>query len=216
MRVQWLGLTDYVSSVKYQTKLAAQFKETILGLEHPSTITMGKRADPLKDIKASVRVLKEKNISIVGVDRGGQATFHNPGQLVIYPIINLKERGVRVRDYVHLLEDVTKRFLKDHGITACCRGEEPGLYTLTGKIGFVGVRITSGMTTHGISLNVTNDLQEFAYIRSCGKEGEQFSKMSEFMNPPPLESLFFLWCEYFQTGLGLTMDVNRPIVELPF
>jgi lipoyl(octanoyl) transferase len=229
MKLEWLGPTDYVEAMKIQTRLAdrasligsmttseSRPSETVLGLEHPLTITLGKRADPLKDIKVSVRVLKERNAAIVGVERGGMATLHSPGQLVIYPLIQLRDRGLRVRDYVQLLEDVTKRFLADRGIIACCRGDEPGLYTLSGKIAFFGVRIKNGMTTHGVAINVYNQLEDFSLIRSCGKETEAFSKMADFGVNDSLSELFQSWCSYFQTGLGLTQDVNRPILEKPF
>ncbi|MCB0350820.1 MAG: lipoyl(octanoyl) transferase LipB [Bdellovibrionales bacterium] len=229
MKQEWLGLTDYVSAVQLQDKIIDRASlvnllahseagpgETILGLEHPLTITLGKRADILKDIKAPIRELKAKQVAIVGVERGGQATIHNPGQLVIYPIINLRERGIRVRDYVHALEDVTKRFLADYGVTACCRGEEPGLYTIRGKIAFFGVRVKRGMTSHGVAINVSNNLEDFALIRSCGKEGEVFSSLNDFNVKVELEPLFRLWCDYFQTALGLTQDVNRPMLDKPF
>jgi lipoate-protein ligase B len=227
MKPQWLGLTEYLPALQMQEKIladaasAAEFLEstyfeTILGLEHPTTITLGKRADPLKDIQVSIRTLKEKQVAIVGVERGGQATLHNPGQLVIYPIINLRGRGIRVRDYVHLLEDVTKRFLADYGIVACCRGDEPGLYTIKGKIAFFGVRVVRGVTSHGLAINVYNNLEEFAWIRSCGKATESFAKMADFGVTAALPELFAAWCTYFQTGLGLTQDANRPMLERPF
>ncbi len=229
MKQEWLGLTDYVSAMQLQDKIIdraslvnlltyseARPEETILGLEHPLTITLGKRADILKDIKAPIRELKSRQVAIVGVERGGQATVHNPGQLVIYPLINLRERGLRVRDYVYILEDATKRFLADFGIIACCRGDEPGLYTIRGKIAFFGVRIKRGMTSHGVAINVSNNLQDFAFIRSCGKEVETFSKAEDFGVTQDLGSLFRLWCSYFQTALSLTQDVNRPMLGKPF
>ena len=229
--MQWLGLKDYVEAMQLQDKIIDRcqlinsivasdrygeghsFKEEILGLEHPLTVTLGKRADPIKDFRVSVKVLRDKKVNIVSVDRGGQATLHNPGQLVIYPIIHLKQRGLRIKDYVHLLEDVTKRFLIDHGISAKCKGDSPGLYTLDGKIAFFGIRIKRGMTSHGLAINVSNDLSEFAMIRSCGMDGETFSRMQDFGVSISLEELFIKWCQYFQTGLGLTLDANRPIVE---
>jgi len=226
MKTIWHGHTNYLAALHIQEKILSDashmgqlyestYLEQILGFEHPSTITLGKRADPLKDICASVKVLREKNIAIVGAERGGQATLHNPGQLVIYPMIHLRARGMKVRDYVHLLEDVTKRFLADYGIVACCRGSEPGLYTIKGKIAFFGIRVKHGMTSHGLAINVTNNLEEFNLIRSCGRAGESFVKMTDFGVQASLCELFDSWSAYFQTGLGLTQDMNRPMLEKP-
>lgn len=231
MKAEWMGLTDYVEAMRLQDKIVDRSSliscfvppssagtypaETLLGFEHPLTITLGKRADPLRDIVAPIRVLKEKNAAIVGVERGGQATLHAPGQLVIYPVLNIRARGIRVRDYVHMLEDVTKRFLSDYGIIACCRGDEPGLYTIKGKIAFFGVRIRNGMTSHGLAINVRNHLEDFGLIRSCGKATETFSRMADFGEQGSLEELFRAWCCYFETGLSLTQDVNRPMLRKP-
>jgi lipoyl(octanoyl) transferase len=227
MKCLWMGRLDYVSAVQMQERLVdrgsliglitpAQFdspSESIIGLEHPLTISLGKRADPLRDIVVPMKRLKELNVAVVGSDRGGQTTLHSPGQLVIYPVVHLKARQMKVRDYVYLLEEVTQRFLADFGIVAHFRGDEPGLHTNDGKIAFFGLRIQKGMSSHGLSINVNNDLSEFAMIRSCGVTGEKFAKMSDYNAPTDLEALFHRWCSYFQTALNLTQDVNRPMLE---
>jgi lipoate-protein ligase B len=146
--------------------------------------------------------LRERNIPIVGVERGGQATLHNPGQLVIYPHINLRARGVKVKEYVEHVELTTKRFLQRFGIDAFCKGDEPGLYTLRGKIAFFGVRVQRGFTSHGLSINVRNHIEDFGLIRSCGKSEESFSRMQDYGVTAPLSFLFKCWCEeYFREPL---------------
>lgn len=216
MQIQWLDRVEYYSALKTQDEKISESHETILGQEHPLTITLGKRADPLKDIKAPIQVLKDRGVVVVGVDRGGQATLHNLGQLVIYPIVNLREREIRVRDYVRLLVDVTKRFLSDMGIVAYSLNNEPGLYTHKGKIAFFGVRVQHGVTSHGLAINVNNNLNDFLMIRSCGRPDEKVSKLSDFGVTWPLNHLFVNWCNYFQTGLGLTQDLKRPMLKKPF
>lgn len=201
----WLGQMDYVESIKLTQTLP---QEQIWGVEYPLTITLGKRADPLKDIKASLKILREKNIQIVGVDRGGHATLHNPGQLVIYPHLNIRNRQIKVRNYVALIEATTKRFLRGFGIESATHGDEPGLFTARGKIAFFGVRVQRGMTSHGLAINVRNSLTDFSLIRSCGKSEETFSAMQDFGVNAPLSYLFSRWCE----ELFLTLASPPPYV----
>jgi lipoyl(octanoyl) transferase len=211
MRTQWLGTFDYVKSLEMQNEaiLTAEHNPVVFGLEHPSTITLGRRGDPIKDILVGFKTLREKSIPIVAVERGGQATYHNPGQLVIYPVISLRALNIGVKDYVAILEDVTKRLLNSYGLTACCKGDEPGLFTIKGKIAFYGVRVSRGVTSHGLAINVTNDLSEFSMIRSCGKSGEHLAKLGDFIDPvPSLETLFSEWSQLFLGQLGLLTQVN--------
>lgn len=206
---EWLGLMDYVKAIQLQDDQHPR----ILGLEHPSTITLGKRGDPLKDIGVSIKVLRENKINIVAVDRGGQATIHNQGQLVIYPILNLKQIGLGVRQYVDLLQDVTARFLKDNGVPAIRRDGFPGIYTKdNAKIAFVGVRIRQGWTSHGLAINVRNNTNEFSFIRSCGETQSVIGKMADYGVTTPLSLLFKQWVEYFNIALDLTRDARRPMV----
>jgi len=188
----WLGQMDYVASIQHTQ---AKPEEQIWGVEYPLTITLGKRAEPLKDIKAPLKALRENNVQIVGVDRGGQATLHNQGQLVIYPHIDIRRRHIKVREYVALIESVSKRFLAKFGIEANGCADEPGLFTAHGKIVFFGVRVQRGMTSHGLSINVRNNLTDFSLIRSCGKAQENFASMQDYGVTAPLSYLFSRWCD---------------------
>lgn len=203
MRQTWLGLFDYVKALELQESVQANAEEdpAVLGLEHPLTITLGRRGDPLKDVLVGFKTLREKNIPVVAVDRGGQATLHNPGQLVVYPIISLRRLRLGAKVYVSILEETTKQFLAHYSVTACCRGDEPGLYTLKGKIASFGVRISRGITSHGVAINVSNNLADFAMIRSCGKATETFSRLEDFGVKAPLEQLFKEWCAIFQRNI---------------
>lgn len=203
MRHMWLGLFDYVKALELQDSVQqnAELDPAIIGLEHPMTITLGRRGDPLKDVLVGFRVLREKGIPVVAVDRGGQATLHHPGQLVIYPIISLRKLKIGVKDYVEALEETTKELLAQYGITALCRGDEPGLYTMKGKIASFGVRISRGVTSHGVAINVQNELSEFSMVRSCGKATETFSRMKDFGVTASLEQLFEQWVTLFNNKL---------------
>jgi lipoyl(octanoyl) transferase len=164
------------------------------------------------DLQVAEDVLKERGIELHISPRGGQATLHTPGQLVIYPCVHLTRIGIGVREYVSLLERTTQNFLKDLRIESTPNPEEPGLYTKKGKIAFFGIRVTHAITSHGIAINVTNDLSLFKLIRSCGVEGETFDSVSTAASgsgsarkksppPGPLKRLFALWVNHFRKEL---------------
>jgi lipoyl(octanoyl) transferase len=216
MRFQWLGRLDHPKSLVLQTEAAktADSDPIVFGLEHPTTITLGRRANPSEDILAGFKFLNEKSIPIVAVERGGQATLHNPGQLVIYPVLSLRELGLGVKTYVNVLEAATKRLLAAYGLTACCKGDEPGLFTIKGKIAFYGVRVSRGVTGHGLAINVSNDLGEFQWIRSCGRMGEPLARLGDFIDPvPSLETLFSEWSHFFKEELSQTEAAQRLTLE---
>ena len=198
MQKEWLGLTDYEEALKLQS----QVKNMVLGLEHPVTITMGRRADPLKDVKVGFLELKKHNIPIVAIDRGGQATLHSPGQLVIYPIVNLEEMDIGVRQFVELLENTTMDFMSRYNIKVERKEGAPGLYTEKGKIVFIGLRVKNHMVSHGLAINVYNELDLFGMIRSCGNPTEAFDRMIDHgVNAPP-KSLFFDWFDCLKDNLN--------------
>jgi lipoate-protein ligase B len=207
-------LSRYLGSLSYAEGLAAQdqaleqlrsnksLKGLVLGLEHREpVITLGKRGRPDDDLKASREELEAMGFEVVESPRGGQATLHAPGQLVIYPCVDLGRMGLGVRDYVCLLEKTTIRFLAHQGIEAWRGGDEPGVYTAKGKIAFFGIRVSRGMASHGLAINVSNDLELFNWIRSCGKEAESFDAVAlsarQDENGPGtgLETLFHLWLQ---------------------
>lgn len=170
--MNWLGTCEYERSLEIQGRAVQEVKLSskaqFLSCEHPTVITLGKRGQPLTDILASLEVLREKNIKIVATERGGQATLHNPGQLVIYPIIPLKVWGIGVREYVECLERATAHYLAEYGMELE-RGAEPGLYVSGQKIAAFGIRVDRGVTLHGLAININNDLQSFDFIRQCGQ-----------------------------------------------
>lgn len=201
MQTRWLGLTSYGVGLELQeqaVRWARQHNEmTILGLEHEPVITLGKRGEFAKDIAA------DSELPVVRVDRGGQATLHSPGQLVIYPILPLKKINLSVKEYVEELHATTEQLLKNYGIETE-RGLESGLYTANGKLAFFGVRVEQGVTCHGLSLNVSNDLGLFQAIRSCGVFSARLDAMAAYGKNAPLQMLFQEWTTIFGQRLSLT------------
>ncbi len=197
-RPVWLGTCDYQEALDWHERLPV---DRILGSENHLCVTLGKRAGALA---VEVGAASATHVPLHFVDRGGHATLHNLGQLVIYPKIELSAYDLGVRDYVCGLQKVTTRLLAEYGITASSDRPEPGLFTSEGKIGFVGVRIRRGVTSHGLSLNVKNDLADFARIRSCGAWGQQVASMATHLgqeNGLSLEALFHRWCALFSQWL---------------
>lgn len=199
LEFKYLGLTDYATAYEAQLKALEQAfsnqKYTVLGLEHPAVLTLGHRALP------DLEILKSNAIKIEKIGRGGLATIHSEGQLVIYPILNIRTLKLGVRNYVQLLLTTTQNILREIGIESFTDDEAIGLYTEKGKIAFCGVQIKNGCSLHGISLNVSNDLDLFQNIRSCGVEVPKLDKISFYNNHIKSPTLFKKWSEEFFKNL---------------
>lgn len=152
----------------------------LLGLEHPNVITLGKRSDMSDDLLVSKESLELLGFDICHTDRGGHATLHSPGQLVIYPIVKVQKYFKGIREYVEFLEQVVIDCFTQSGVDVFTNKKEPGIYTNRGKIGFIGLRVRQGVSYHGISLNIHNDLSLFENIRSCGVDKEKFDQLSRY------------------------------------
>ena len=163
--------------------------DVLLLLEHPPVYTRGRRTGP-EELPMAQEWYEMRGIEVRETDRGGRVTYHGPGQLVAYPIVDLKPYGDDVHEYVRRLERVAIGALGDHGVAATTiegltgvwtEGEPPG--TGAGprearKIGSIGVHVSRGVTTHGLAVNVSNDLQPFEWIVPCGIEGCQVTSLS--------------------------------------
>lgn len=129
--------------------------------EHPPVFTLGLNA-------SREHLLTPGNIPVIQVDRGGQVTYHGPGQLMIYPLIDLKRAGLGVRDLVTALEQTVVDLVADFGIEAASRKDAPGVYVEERKIASVGLRVRRGSSYHGMALNIDVDLEPFSRINPCG------------------------------------------------
>jgi lipoyl(octanoyl) transferase len=170
-----LGLCDYKDSfltMKSQIK-EEDFKNEIWFLEHPPVFTLGTAAD-------KKHILNSKDIPIFQSDRGGEVTYHGPGQLVIYFLIDIKNSNLGPKSLVKTLQEFTQSLLKNFSIESDFIEGAPGVYVDGKKIASIGLRISKGKSYHGISINVDMDLQPFTYINPCGYEGMQVTQIKDF------------------------------------
>lgn len=149
---------------RFAAERDAASSDEIRFVEHPPVFTLGLNAD-------KTHVLAPGDIPVVQVDRGGQVTYHGPGQLMIYPLIDLRRAGLGVRDVVTALEQAAIDVLRSLDIAAVCRKNAPGVYVEGRKIASVGLRIRRGSSYHGMAFNVAMDLEPFSRINPCGYEG---------------------------------------------
>lgn len=201
MRFEYLDRVDFARALERQSEMhAAAVKnsayDTVLGFEprHP-VITLGKREAAER---AGVNV--EERFQTFQLDRGGQSTIHNPGQLVIFPVCTV-ENGVRA--WVEKLWQTTQAVLNEFGCQAVWDESCPGLYTAQGKIVSMGVRVRGGVSTHGIAINVSNRLEDFQAIQACGVRDAKMDRMGADIR---CRDVFVRWCEIF-AARGLT---SRP------
>ena len=177
LHVQWLGRMAYREAWDLQRRLAAaradgEIGDRLLLLEHPAVLTLGKHADEAH-VLASPAELASRGIEVVRVERGGEVTYHGPGQLVAYPIIALSRRGLLVRPLVRALEAAMIATCEAFGVAAGRRDGHPGCWCepegpTPRKIGALGIRVERGVSYHGIALNVDPDLADFELIDPCG------------------------------------------------
>ena len=180
-----LGLMDYKKAWDLQhrfwmRRVEEELPDVLLFLEHPHVITLGRRGNR-SHLIASPEVLEAKKIPLFHVERGGDVTYHGPGQIVVYPIFNLKEYGYRLIRYVSQLEEVTLRALKDFGIEGVRDPMNRGVWVDGEKIASVGVAIKRWVSFHGISLNYETDLKYFKLINPCGLEGKKMTSMAKIL-----------------------------------
>jgi lipoyl(octanoyl) transferase len=145
-------------------------------LEHPPVFTLGMNA-------SRAHVLAPGDIPVVQIDRGGQVTYHGPGQLVVYPLIELKRAGLGVRDLVTALELSVIALARELGVQAEARRGAPGIYVAGRKLGSVGIRIRRGASYHGLAMNVKMDLEPFGRINPCGYPGLQMTQLVDLGGP---------------------------------
>lgn len=174
--VRSFGLRDY-ESVWQEMKLLTSDRtsastDELWLVEHPPVFTLGQAGK-------AVHILKDVGVPIVNSDRGGQVTYHGPGQLVIYLLIDIKRKGIGVRDLVTGIEEAIARLLKHYHIESAPRREAPGVYVSGKKIAALGLRVRKGRTYHGLSLNVAMDLSPFGAINPCGYQGLEVTSLEQ-------------------------------------
>ena len=179
------GLVEYSNACKLQRKLQqkrieGKIPDVLLLLEHPPTFTIGKSGS-LENLLVSVNRLRQKQIGLFSVERGGDVTYHGPGQLVAYPIISLKKRGKDVHQYVHNLEEVMLRTLKDFGIDADRDNSHAGVWVNNEEMAAIGISVRRWVTMHGFALNVDVNLRHFSLINFCGFSDRRATSMARLL-----------------------------------
>ena len=206
-----VGLLEYQPAHDLQRRLHAQvvageLPDLLLLLQHPHVYTLGRRGKQ-SDILASSDALRHLNAETHITDRGGETTYHGPGQLVGYPIINLRRWGGGVRDYVETLERTLIAALTEYGIHAHTEGKPTGVWVDDAKIAAIGVRVSRSVTMHGFALNVSPDLSYFDHIIPCGMPGARVTSMArELGRDVAVSDVLLTLIQAFAREFGMRME----------
>lgn len=177
-RLKSLGLAEYGAVAarmrEFTLQRDADTPDELWIVEHPPVYTLGQGADPAFGPKQA------NGIPVVQSERGGEITYHGPGQAVVYTLVDLARRGIKVKTFVHLLEQCVINFLVRHEVQAERKAGAPGVYVGGAKIASLGIRVTRGRAWHGIALNVDMDLTPFQAIDPCGYPGLSVVQARDF------------------------------------
>jgi lipoyl(octanoyl) transferase len=176
--IRYLGVVEYELAVKHMQEFTltrtASTPDELWLLEHPSVFTLGLAGKP-------EHLLHPTSIPVIKTDRGGQITYHGPGQLVAYLLLDIKRYGVGVRELVRKLEQAVIDLLQEqYGIEAFGKVEAPGVYVKEAKIAALGLRIRNGRSYHGLSMNINMDLTPFSWINPCGYANLAVTQLKDF------------------------------------
>ncbi|WP_406610920.1 lipoyl(octanoyl) transferase LipB [Agarivorans sp. JK6] len=184
--IRQLGLQDYSSILQamrdFTDQRSAEQDDELWLVEHQPVFTQGQAG------KAE-HLLASSDIPVVQADRGGQVTYHGPGQLVAYPLLNLRRRKLGVRDLVTIIEQSIIETLNHYKIEAFAKKDAPGVYVDQKKIASLGLRIRKGCSFHGLALNVDMDLSPFLQINPCGYAGLEMAQISDYVASPNISQV---------------------------
>lgn len=184
--IKHLGLVDYAPTWHAMQDFTAtrgpDTPDEIWLLQHPPVFTLGLAGK-------REHILQITDIPIIPIDRGGQVTYHGPGQVVAYLMLDLKRRGYGVREMVSRMEQAVIDLLASYGVAADRRERAPGVYVADKKIAALGLRIKHGMSYHGLALNVDMDLSPFTHINPCGYAGLEATQLKDLGVEPGLEQV---------------------------
>lgn len=185
LRVVRPGVVGYADALARQRAAADAVRagtgpETLFLLEHAPVVTMGRRAT-MDHVLLSPDALAARGVELVETDRGGDVTFHGPGQIVGYPILDLRRRGLGPHTYLRFLEEVLIEVLATYGIEGFRDPAYTGVWTQQGKIAAMGIRVSAGVSLHGFALNVNTDLRYFGLIVPCGIQGRAVAGMDRIL-----------------------------------
>lgn len=214
-----LGIEPYDCAWELQHRLVAARRaekvgDLLLLLEHEPVLTLGRRADE-SHILASPEMLQRLGVAVRRVERGGDVTYHGPGQIVGYPILRLADYGLGASDYMHALEEVLIRALADLGVAATRKPDLIGVWADGGKVAALGARIEEGVTYHGFALNVNPRMEHFALIVPCGLRDDLVTSMSAVLGQPlEMAQVRARVRHHFAQVFGVTLqEVSREELE---
>ncbi len=206
LTVRRLGVRDYQpvwrAMQEYTERRGADSADELWLVEHPPVFTVGLNGKP-------EHLLAPGDIPVVQIDRGGQVTYHGPGQLVFYPLLDLRRLKLGVRQLVTSLEQAVIDLLADYGITAVGRRDAPGVYVDGAKIAALGLRVRRGCSYHGLSLNVAMDLEPFARINPCGYPDLRVTQLSALAGPVEMAAVAQGLSVHLARGLGVTLRATE-------
>lgn len=205
--IRTLGLHDYQDCWQqmqaFTNHRTDETPDEIWLVEHPPVFTQGQNGKP-------EHLLHPGSIPVIQVDRGGQVTYHGPGQLVVYPLVNLKRKKLNVRNIVTILEKSVIQLLEKYGISAVAKCDAPGVYVDNKKICSLGLRIRRGCSFHGLALNVNMDLEPFSRINPCGFSELKMTQLSELAPDVDIEIIGQQLLDYLIKNLGYTSAQIKP------
>ncbi len=201
-----LGRNPYKETWDFQKKLhnrryKGEIPDTLILVEHPHVYTLGKNAQE-NNLIAGSQFLKNKGVEVVDVDRGGDITYHGPGQIVGYPIFNLKDHDIGIKKYVDQVEAVMIQTCADYDITAERISGLTGVWVGTNKIAAIGIRVSKWTTYHGFALNVETDLSLFRGIVPCGIVDKGVTRMCDLNENAEMKSVKERVIAHFQQVFG--------------
>jgi lipoate-protein ligase B len=208
-----LGFIGYSDAYYLQRDLRRQrfngeTTDTLLLLEHAPTITIGK-SGKLRNVLASQAQLAKQGVSLFFVDRGGDVTYHGPGQLVAYPIIDLRKRGIDAHKYVHDLEEVIIGTLNDFCIKSCRDVTHAGIWVKNEEIATIGIGLKRWVSMHGVALNVNINLQQFSLINPCGFTNRKATSMSNLLSQDiPMKEVIKKFLDHFSEVFDAHMELG--------
>jgi lipoate-protein ligase B len=206
-----LPLTPYAPTWELQVRVVNARKvrvldrDAILFVEHLPVFTLGRRGG-FHNLKVPEAFLESQGIKVIQVERGGDITYHGPGQLVVYPIMDLKIARWRVVDFVHALEEIMIRTAADWGIRAERNSLNRGAWVGMSKMGSIGIAVRHSISFHGLALNVNTDLEPFEWINPCGLNGVTVTSMKEILGKEiPLEDVKKAARRHMENILGMRL-----------
>lgn len=213
LNIVCLGLIDYKEALDIQEALLTRCKngadDTLLLLEHPPVLTMGVRAEA-SNIYLTQEQLDENNVKVYPVNRGGDVTYHGPGQIVGYPIFNLQRHGKDIKDFVKKIQDVFIHLLqKEFAITAHSEKDKyTGVWVGNDKITAIGIAVRHWVSMHGFAFNVNTDLSHFLWINPCGLTGRGVTSLQKLTgHKQDMDCLNQLTAKYFCEAFGMEGQV---------